>query len=43
MSVLELFCDVDDFMLRFAPEWKPASFPQTSNESGQGDSGPVRS
>ena len=22
MSVLELFCDVDDFMLRFAPQWK---------------------
>ena len=22
MSVLELFCDVDDFMLSFAPQWK---------------------
>ncbi len=22
MSLLELFCDVDDFMLRFAPQWK---------------------
>lgn len=22
MSVLELFCDVDDFMLNFAPQWK---------------------
>jgi GNAT superfamily N-acetyltransferase len=22
MSVLELFCDVDDFMLRFVPQWK---------------------
>lgn len=22
MSVLELFCDVDDFMLRFTPQWK---------------------
>ena len=22
MSVLELFCDVDDFMLQFAPHWK---------------------
>jgi hypothetical protein len=22
MSVLELFCDVDDFMLSFASEWK---------------------
>jgi hypothetical protein len=22
MSVLEVFCDVDDFMLRFAPHWK---------------------
>ena len=22
MSVLEVFCDVDDFMLKFAPQWK---------------------
>src|ERR1700733_4305884 len=22
MSVLELFCDVDDFMLTFEPQWK---------------------
>jgi hypothetical protein len=22
MSLLELFCDVDDFMLKFAPQWK---------------------
>src|SRR2546423_5886694 len=22
MSLLELFCDVDDFMLRFRPQWK---------------------
>ena len=22
MSLLELFCDVDDFMLSFAPQWK---------------------
>lgn len=22
MSVLELFCDVDDFMLKFAPQWR---------------------
>src|SRR5437016_4452597 len=22
MGVLELFCDVDDFMLRFAPQWR---------------------
>lgn len=22
MSVLEVFCDVDDFMLRFAPQWR---------------------
>ena len=22
MSLLELFCDVDDFMLRFVPQWK---------------------
>ncbi len=22
MSVLELFCDVDDLMLSFAPQWK---------------------
>ena len=24
MSLLELFCDVDDFMLRFTPQWKAA-------------------
>lgn len=24
MSLLELFCDVDDFMLRFTPHWKTA-------------------
>ncbi len=24
MSLLELFCDVDDFMLRFRPQWKAA-------------------
>ena len=24
MSLLELFCDVDDFMLRFVPQWKAA-------------------
>jgi len=22
MGLLELFCDVDDFMLRFRPQWK---------------------
>ncbi len=22
MSLLELFCDVDDFMLHFAPQWR---------------------
>jgi len=22
MSLLELFCDVDDFLLSFAPQWK---------------------
>ena len=22
MSLLELFCDVDDFLLRFEPQWK---------------------
>ena len=22
MSLLELFCDVDDFWLRFAPQWR---------------------
>lgn len=24
MSLLELFCDVDDFMLRFTSQWKAA-------------------
>ncbi|GAC1385320.1 MAG: hypothetical protein NVSMB33_14300 [Ktedonobacteraceae bacterium] len=31
MSLLELFCDVDDFMLRFAPQWK-ASQVQTDKQ-----------
>jgi hypothetical protein len=22
MGLLELFCDIDDFMLRFRPQWK---------------------
>lgn len=30
MSLLELFCDVDDFMLSFEPYWKASRFCQNS-------------
>ncbi|GAC1667789.1 MAG: hypothetical protein PVS3B3_38430 [Ktedonobacteraceae bacterium] len=38
MSVLELFCEVDDFWLDFEPQWKAASWQQASSESVQDSS-----
>jgi hypothetical protein len=41
MRLLELFCDVDDFWLRFAPQWK-VSQRAASSESGRASSVPAR-
>ena len=42
MSVLEWFCDVDDFMLRFAPSGRRTYWPQASSETARASYGPVR-
>ncbi len=36
MSLLELFCDVDDFMLRFAPQWKAIQLAAGKQRERQG-------
>ena len=36
MSLLELFCDVDDFMLRFVPQWKAAQLKACNQRERRG-------
>ena len=38
MSLLEVFCDVDDFMLSFAPQLEAIQLQQASSESAQASS-----
>ena len=40
MSLLELFCDVDDFMLSFTPQWKASQLKACNQRERAGQLSP---